>query len=118
MIDIEQIMKVFGKEIRIRIINILSCSDLYVCEIVEILGVPQSTISRHLALLKQVKLISYTKEGSWIKYSLTKEAPVNNLLNVVLKLAILNKRVFKEDLSNTRERIKKLRGCKISRCGG
>ena len=49
--------------------------ELCVCQIVEILQMPQPKVSRHLAVLKKAKLVTVRREGQWIYYSL---APVES----------------------------------------
>lgn len=41
------------------------------CELIEVLGLSQSTISGHLALLKKAGLVKDRREGRWAHYSLT-----------------------------------------------
>ena len=51
--------------------------ELCVCQIVELLGLAPSTVSKHLAILKQARLVDSRKEGRWMFYRLADEdAPV------------------------------------------
>lgn len=55
---------------RLRILKMLQISPLCVCEITEILGVSNSTVSQHLSILKKNKFIKENRDGRWINYSI------------------------------------------------
>lgn len=63
-------IKALSDPIRLRIINLLSGGELCVCKIVNVLSLPQSTVSRHLTILKNADLVEDTKKGSWSYYKL------------------------------------------------
>ena len=44
--------------------------EMCVCEIVEVLGCDQSTVSKHLTLLKGAGLVEDRREGTWVYYRL------------------------------------------------
>jgi len=56
---------------RLRIVNLLARGSLCVCDIQRILGQPQSSVSRHLALLKSAGLIRDRRDGMRTFYALT-----------------------------------------------
>jgi len=62
--------KSVSDETRVRIIHILSYTDFSVNEIVDILSMGQSSVSRHLKTLTDAGLLSSRREGSWVYYSL------------------------------------------------
>ena len=71
---------VFGAcadETRLRLLFLLTQRELCVCELVEVLDMPQGKVSRHLAVLKRVGLVRDRREGTWIYYAL--EAPATEL---------------------------------------
>ncbi|MDD2376707.1 MAG: metalloregulator ArsR/SmtB family transcription factor [Clostridia bacterium] len=107
-----KLMKSLSDEIRLRIINILYYSDLYVCEIVDILKLPQSTVSRHLTIMKNTNVIEDTKDGSWIKYSIVKNDSYNNIVKNIIEKELINDNKLKCDIENMKIRIKCPRGCK------
>lgn len=65
-----ELFRALGDETRLRILNLLSEREVCVCEIVEILHLGQSKVSRHLAALKHAKLVDCRREGMWVIYSL------------------------------------------------
>ncbi|MFZ3085119.1 MAG: metalloregulator ArsR/SmtB family transcription factor [Candidatus Hydromicrobium sp.] len=77
---ITRVLKALADENRVRILYLLSeRKDLCVCEIREIIGLSQPTISSHLKLLENSGLVTYSKDGKWVNYSMNPD------LNVKLK---------------------------------
>lgn len=67
---LSSIFKVLGYPTRLKIIYLLSQSPLCVNDIVELIGMSQSSISHQLSLLKRKKLIKSEKDGRRNIYSL------------------------------------------------
>ncbi|MHB1380892.1 MAG: ArsR/SmtB family transcription factor [Thermoleophilia bacterium] len=65
-----QMFKALSDETRLRIIALLLDGELCVCELMAILGLPQSTVSRHLAYLKNSGLVDDRRAGKWMHYRL------------------------------------------------
>ena len=57
---------------RLRLLALLAAADreVCVCEFMEILDLPQSRVSRHLQMLRRLKLVSDRREGKWVHYRL------------------------------------------------
>ncbi len=113
VVEILKITKCLGDEIRLRILNILSYADLYVCEIAEILNLPQSTVSRHLLILKEASLVGYNKKGSWISYNLVKNDIYESFLKNIIEYNYSHYIKFKDDLIRAKNRLNGTRGCKL-----
>jgi ArsR family transcriptional regulator len=73
MRTLEKIFKALADRNRIRILKLLELKPMCVCEITAVLGIAQSSVSRHLALLRDAGLIIDEKEGVWTNYSLSSE---------------------------------------------
>jgi ArsR family transcriptional regulator, arsenate/arsenite/antimonite-responsive transcriptional repressor len=71
--ELLQILKALSDETRIRILNILKCSELCVCEIEEILEINQSNASRHLEKLRNTNMITSQKKAQWVYYGLNEK---------------------------------------------
>ena len=65
------IFKACADATRLRVLFLLAVRELCVCELVEILEMPQGKISRHLAVLKNAGLVRHRRAGTWIYYSST-----------------------------------------------
>lgn len=73
--SISQTFKALSDPIRLRIVYLLlEKESLCVCEVVETLELSQSTVSRHLAYLKNSGLVRSWREGIWMHYALQAEA--------------------------------------------
>jgi len=64
-------MKALSDPNRVRIIKVLENKELCVCEVQNLLGLAQSTVSKHMKLLEEAGLVDFRKDGSWIIYQLT-----------------------------------------------
>lgn len=65
--------KALTEPIRLRILALLGEGELCVCELVEVLRMPQSTVSRHLAMLKSAGWVIERRQGVWMYYRLAEE---------------------------------------------
>jgi ArsR family transcriptional regulator len=70
MADILPMMRAMGDPTRLRLLVILDTDELSVNELVRILGMGQSRISRHLAIMKEAGLLQQRREGTWSYYSI------------------------------------------------
>ncbi len=66
-----EILKVLGHPIRLKIVAGLCTRECNVKHIWECLGLPQATVSQHLALLKNKGIITGKREGVEVHYSVT-----------------------------------------------
>src|SRR5512136_842487 len=55
---------------RVRALLALTHGQLCVCQIVELLQLAPSTVSKHLSILRQADLVESRKEGRWMFYAL------------------------------------------------
>ncbi len=65
-----KVMKALSDPGRVKIVKLLQRRELCVCEIKEALGLAQSTASKHLRILEDAGLITYSKDGLWVNYRL------------------------------------------------
>lgn len=68
--DYERVLKSVADPTRVRILKLLEGGEMCVCQIIAILEFNQSTISKHLFLLKVAGLVKERPEGKWVHYSL------------------------------------------------
>ena len=72
-----QLFKTLSDETRLTIVLLLKDShELCVCELCEILKLPQPKISRHLAMLRETGILLDRREGKWIHYRLSPNIPL------------------------------------------
>jgi ArsR family transcriptional regulator len=66
-----EFFKVLADETRLRCLAIIfTHSEICVCELIHALALPQSKISRHLAIIKLHKVIHQRRNGQWVYYSI------------------------------------------------
>jgi ArsR family transcriptional regulator, arsenate/arsenite/antimonite-responsive transcriptional repressor len=64
------IFKGLSDPTRLRVAALLTHGELCVCDLMEILKLPQSTISRHMARLKSAGIVKDRRAGKWVYYSI------------------------------------------------
>jgi len=70
------VTKALAEENRVRTLLFLGGGELCVCQVVEMLGLAPSTVSKHMAVLHQAGLVESRKEGRWMYYRLAgRETP-------------------------------------------
>jgi DNA-binding transcriptional ArsR family regulator len=67
--DDAEVLKVLGHPVRLKIVAGLCTKECNVKHIWECLGLPQATVSQHLALLKNKGIIEGKREGVEVHYS-------------------------------------------------
>lgn len=68
MRDLMTVIKALADENRVRILWAVQGRELCVCQIVELLGLAQSTVSKHVSILHQARLVEGRKDGRWMFY--------------------------------------------------
>jgi DNA-binding transcriptional ArsR family regulator len=65
------ISKTLANPIRLAILHILKDGEKSVNELTDIIGISQSNLSQHLALMRQIGIVETRKQGTSIFYSVT-----------------------------------------------
>lgn len=99
--DVVLLTKALGDETRLRILALLQEQELCACQIVAVFELANSTISKHLAILKRAGLIQSRKQSRWIYFYLPPDPPPE----IAATLAWLNQ-CWKDDLSLKSDHIK------------
>lgn len=74
MKQVIRVLKALSDATRIRMIKLLEMSgELCVCEILKALAISQTRASRNLNILKQAGLVTDSRHGMWVYYSLNRE---------------------------------------------
>ena len=68
--SLESLFKALADGTRLRILALLQAGEICVCDIHGSLGLPQPTVSRHLAYLRKSGLVQGRKDGLWVHYRL------------------------------------------------
>jgi ArsR family transcriptional regulator len=103
--------RAFSDQTRLRILHLLQGGELCVNDLVEIIGVPQPTASRHLAYLRRAELVVTRKAGPWTYYGL---APARSAFQKKLLECLSNcfdeVREIQQDATRA-AKLRKTRGC-------
>jgi ArsR family transcriptional regulator len=67
---VDRMFRALSDPTRLRILGLLVQGELCVCDIVNTLRLPQPTISRHLAYLRESELVEARREGLWMYYKM------------------------------------------------
>ena len=71
MLELVAIARALADPTRVRIVAALRNGELCVCELVDALGISQSSLSSHLQICRQAGVVTTRKESRWIYYSLS-----------------------------------------------
>ena len=75
--QLETVFKALADRTRLRILALLGNNEVCVCHIHDSLGLPQPTVSRHLAYLKRAQLVTGSRDGKWMHYSIRRPDDAN-----------------------------------------
>lgn len=115
MKKIAQKFKALSDETRLRILALLTNDEMCVCDLMAILDLPQSTVSRHLATLRNAGWVEDRRQGVWMYYRLCDDnEPFAGALRELLKRHLVDLPQATRD----REALATFRNCKTSgNCG-
>jgi DNA-binding transcriptional ArsR family regulator len=104
------ITKALSDENRVRALMALGDQAVCVCQLIELLQLAPSTVSKHMSILKQAKLVSGRKRGRWMYYRL----PGNAASEVVQQAISLVRQAMSEEpcIRMDAERMRKILGTK------
>ncbi len=66
--EIQRVFKTLSDPTRMRILRLLEREELVVQELMEVLGMAQSRVSRHLAILREAGLLRDRRDGTYVFY--------------------------------------------------
>jgi len=117
MLTFLNIAKALSDENRVRALMMLSRGELCVCQLIEMLGLAPSTVSKHMSILRQARLVQARKEGRWMYYSLPDEDARRCVLEAVqwVQNAIAKDRQIVADHKQVK-RVSKLDRDKLCAC--
>ena len=84
--ELAEIFRALGHEVRIRIVEELAHGDHGECDVhtlVEVLDIPQPTVSQHLSVLRRARLVKQRRVGRSVHYSLVNRGLASWLLKAL-----------------------------------
>lgn len=102
MNELTTVFQSLEEETRLRILALLmEAGELCVCDLIAVLQLPQSTVSRHLAHLKNAGWLQDRREGVWINYSIVRQpGPLLQSLLPTLRYFLQQQEIVKKDLES------------------
>lgn len=99
-----ELLVTLAEPTRLRILNCLAASPLFVSDLQVILGQPQPTVSRHLKVLRSLQLVDDTQMSQFVLYRLARlTGPRERLVKAVLD-GIHHEERFKAERHRARDR--------------
>jgi ArsR family transcriptional regulator, arsenate/arsenite/antimonite-responsive transcriptional repressor len=81
--SLARLFRALADRTRLRLLNLIADREICVCYFVEILGISQPKVSRHLAYLRKAGIVAARREGKWMHYRLT--VPTDRTASAVLR---------------------------------
>ncbi len=69
--ELQRVFKILSDPTRMRILGLLEREELVVQELMEVLDMAQSRVSRHLAILREAGLLRDRRNGTYVAYRFT-----------------------------------------------
>jgi len=88
-VEKSRLFKALGNPIRLEIVDMIACSELCACEILNHFDMTQPTLSHHLKVLCESGLVDARKQGKWVYYSLSKGA-VQSFVDIMTRVSACN----------------------------
>lgn len=88
MDDFLAIAKALSDSHRVRALMALRGGELCVCQIIELLALAASTVSKHMSILKQAGLVDSRKDSRWVYYRLTEVTKREQEIDKIIRLSI------------------------------
>lgn len=82
--NISNFYKVLGDETRMKIINVLNCSEMCVCDICVLVNMTKSAVSHQLKKLKDMNIVKSKRVGKEVFYRLS-DSHVKKLFEISLE---------------------------------
>jgi DNA-binding transcriptional ArsR family regulator len=80
----EELLKALANPVRLSIVHELGHGDRCVHELVEALGAPQPLVSQHLRVLRGARVVSATRRGKEVMYTL-QDAHVSQIVDDAIR---------------------------------
>ncbi len=105
--QLARMLSAAGEPTRLRILNLLRLGSVCVCDLQAVLGIPQPTVSRHLAALRHAGLVADTRLGTRVIYSLAPATgPEMQVLQQFLDKVCPGDEGLREDLNNFQQAVR------------
>lgn len=91
-------IKALADDTRLRLLAVLSRHELNVNELIAIMDMGQSRVSRHLKILASAGLITSRRDGLWVFYAAVRDGEARRFMEAILPF-VLDDAVIRNDLA-------------------
>ncbi len=99
--EVVAIAKALSDPHRVRAFMALRGGELCVCQIIELLSLAPSTVSKHMAILKSAGLVDSRKDSRWVYYRVAESADgeeqIGKLISLIIALLEADKSIDRDD---------------------
>lgn len=81
-----KILKALSDPTRLKIMDMISCREMCACDVLEGLTISQSTLSHHMKVLLNCRLVIGRKDATWMYYSINQKK-VDELHKFIKKIS-------------------------------
>ena len=112
--DYVNVFKALSDPNRIRIMKMLSERELCMCEVREMLNLSNSTVSKHLTILRDANLLLDSKDGKWVNFQLNDKSEQKFIRSVItlIKNSFEDDEAVQDD-SKKLHRVDRIKICKL-----
>jgi len=112
--DYVNVFKALSDPNRIRIVKMLGERRLCMCEVREMLNLSNSTVSKHLTILRNADLLLDSKERKWVNFRLNDKSEFRFIRSVIslIKNSFEDDEAIQEDLKKV-HRVNRKKICNI-----
>jgi DNA-binding transcriptional ArsR family regulator len=97
MNELIKVTKALSDESRVRALMAVRDRELCLCQLIDLLGLAPSTVSKHMAVLAEAGLVARRKEGRWHFYRGTASSPTANAALAWLTESLRTSDVIRDD---------------------
>jgi len=108
MREVMDVLKALADENRARLLFALRGGELCVCQLIALLDLAPSTVSKHLTILRAARLVENRKDGRWMHYRMSRKfgtPSAGNLLTLLFKDMAKTRRMVED-----RKKLKRICG--------
>ena len=86
MREVMDVLKALADESRLRALCALEGGELCVCQLIALLDLAPSTVSKHLTILRAARLVESRKDGRWMYYRLSRDFSAPSMGKIIALL--------------------------------
>ncbi|MER3632260.1 MAG: ArsR family transcriptional regulator [Blastocatellia bacterium] len=98
--NLERLFLALADRTRLRLLNLMRAGEICVFSFTEVLGESQPKISRHLAYLRNARIVTARRDGKWVYYSIS--TPDDHVSATILRTTLTELENWPEMLEERR----------------